>query len=102
MIFYFADVKRKFGIFQALKAGNNLLIGYLLKYTDYDYIVEGFKLFGERWLTISKDIAIVLSSKRYQELTKPEDILYVKAAQLAIKEGLAAKSEVVDLVKNIG
>jgi prevent-host-death family protein len=56
---------------------------------------------AESPITISKknkDIAVVLSSKRYQELTKLEDILYGKAAQLAIKEGLAPKSEVEDLL----
>lgn len=55
-------------------------------------------------ITISKknkDIAVVLSSKRYQELTKLEDILYGKAAQLAIKEGLAPKSEVEELLNSI-
>ena len=49
----------------------------------------------------NKDIAVVLSSKRYQELTRLEDILYGKAAQLAIKEGLAPKSEVEDLLDSI-
>ena len=55
-------------------------------------------------ITISKknkDIAVVLSSQRYQELTKLEDILYGKAAQLAIKEGLAPKSEVEKLLNSI-
>lgn len=50
----------------------------------------------------NKDIAVVLSSKRYQELTKLEDILYGKAAQLAIKEGLASKGEVDELFNSIG
>ena len=49
----------------------------------------------------NKDIAVVLSSKRYQELTRLEDILYGKAAQLAIKEGLAPKSEVDDLLDSM-
>ncbi len=49
----------------------------------------------------NKKIAVVLSSKRYQELTKLEDILYGKAAQLAIKEGLAPKSEVENLLNSI-
>ena len=55
-------------------------------------------------ITISKknkDIAVVLSSQWYQELTKLEDILYGKAAQLAIKEGLAPKSEVEKLLNSI-
>ena len=49
----------------------------------------------------SKDIAVVLSSKRYKELTKFEDILYGKAAQLAIQEGLASESEVKDLLDSL-
>lgn len=49
----------------------------------------------------NKDIAVILSSKRYQELTRLEDILYGKAAQLAIKEGLAPKNEVDDLLDSI-
>ena len=56
-------------------------------------------------ITISKkkkDIAVVLSSRRYQELKRLEDILYEKAAQLAIKEGLAPRKEVDSLlVKSI-
>ena len=55
-------------------------------------------------ITISKknkDVAVVLSSKKYQELTKLEDILYGKAAQLAIKEGLASENEVENLLNNI-
>ena len=55
-------------------------------------------------ITISKkkkDIAVVLSSRRYQELKRIEDILYEKAAQLAIKEGLAPKKEVDSLLDDI-
>ncbi|WP_201342129.1 hypothetical protein [Abyssogena phaseoliformis symbiont] len=44
---------------------------------------------------------MVLSSKRYQELIELEDILYGKAAQLTIKEGLVAKSETKDLLNSI-
>lgn len=50
----------------------------------------------------NKNIAVILSSKRYQELTKLEDILYGKAAQLAINEGLASKYEVDNLLNDIG
>ncbi len=49
----------------------------------------------------NKDIAVVLSSKRCQELTKLEDTLYGKADQLAIKEGLTPKSEVEELLDSI-
>jgi prevent-host-death family protein len=34
----------------------------------------------------NKNIAVILSFKRYKELIKLEDVLYGKAAQLAIKE----------------
>lgn len=37
----------------------------------------------------NKDIAVIISSQRYKELTRLEDILYTKAAKLAIQEGLA-------------
>jgi prevent-host-death family protein len=50
----------------------------------------------------NKNIAVVISSKRYQELTKLEDFLYGKVAQLAIKEGLPPKSEVDKLLNSIG
>jgi PHD/YefM family antitoxin component YafN of YafNO toxin-antitoxin module len=54
-------------------------------------------------ITISnKNIAVVISSKRYQELTKLEDALYGKVAQFAITEGLSSKSEVDELLNSIG
>jgi len=49
----------------------------------------------------NKEIAVVVSSKRYHELKRLEDILYGKAAQLAIEEGLTPKSEVKDLLDSI-
>lgn len=55
-------------------------------------------------ITISKknqDIVVVLSSQRYRELTRLEDILYGKAAQLAVQEGLASQNEVEDLLHSI-
>lgn len=55
-------------------------------------------------VTISKkkkDIAVVISSRRYKELKRLEDILYGKAAELAIKEGLAPQKEVEDLLASI-
>ncbi|MDC0920046.1 hypothetical protein OAQ81_01855 [Candidatus Thioglobus sp.] len=50
---------------------------------------------------IQNMIETYMSLQRYQELTKLEDILYGKAAQLAIKEGLAPKSEVEKLLNSI-
>jgi prevent-host-death family protein len=55
-------------------------------------------------VTISKkntDIAVVISSVRYRELKKLEDILYGKAAELAIKEGLVSDKDSQDLLDNI-
>ncbi len=49
----------------------------------------------------SKEIAVVISSKRYHELKRLEDILYGKAAKLAIEEGLAPTGEVKDLLDSI-
>ena len=49
----------------------------------------------------NKDIAVVLSSKRYQELKRLEDILYAKASELAIQEDLAPKNEVSDLLASL-
>lgn len=55
-------------------------------------------------VTISKkkkEIAVVISSRRYKELKRLEDILYSKAAELAIKEGLAPQKEVDSLLASI-
>lgn len=55
-------------------------------------------------VTISKqdkDVAVIISSDRYQELKKLEDILYGKAAELAIKEGFASDTDISDLLDSI-
>jgi len=55
-------------------------------------------------VTISKqdkNIAVMLSPVRYQELKTLEDILYGKVAELTIQEGLVAKKEVQDLLSGI-
>jgi len=55
-------------------------------------------------VTISKqdkNIAVMLSPVRYQELKTLEDILYGKVAELTIQEGLVAKKEVQDLLSSI-
>ena len=49
----------------------------------------------------NKDIAVVISSRRYQELKKLEDILYGKVAKIAIEEGLVPVKEVDDLLDSI-
>lgn len=55
-------------------------------------------------VTISKqdkDVAVIISSARYQELKKLEDILYGKAAELAIKEGIITDKEATELLDSI-
>jgi hypothetical protein len=42
-----------------------------------------------------------MSTQRYSELTRLEDILYGKAAELAIKEGFASNKETQDLMDSI-
>ena len=48
-----------------------------------------------------KEIAVILSPDRYKELKKLEDILYGKAAQLAIEEGFASQQKSEDLLNMI-
>ena len=48
-----------------------------------------------------KAIAVVMSQKRYNELKRLEDILYGKAAELAIQEGFAADTPTQDLMNSI-
>ena len=48
-----------------------------------------------------KEVAVLISSARYKELKKLEDILYGKAAELAIQEGLASQKETEDLLDSI-
>jgi prevent-host-death family protein len=49
----------------------------------------------------NKQMAVILSSSRYNELQRIEDLLYGKAAKLAIEEGLASKEEAEDLLDSI-
>lgn len=48
-----------------------------------------------------KSVAVILSSARYRELERLEDILYGKAAELAIKEGFASDKEAQDLLDSL-
>ena len=55
-------------------------------------------------VTISKqdkDVAVIISSARYQELKKLEDILYGKAAELALQEGFVSNKKAQDLLDSI-
>jgi len=48
-----------------------------------------------------KDVAVLLSTARYKELKKMEDILYGKAAELAIQEGFVLNSEADNLLDSL-
>jgi len=48
-----------------------------------------------------KEVAVLLSTARYKELKKMEDILYGKAAELAIQEGFVLKSEADNLLDSL-
>ena len=48
-----------------------------------------------------KEIAGVMSTQRYSELTRLEDILYGRAAELVIKEGLVSTKKTQDLMPSI-
>jgi len=48
-----------------------------------------------------KEVAVMLSTARYKELKKLEDILYGKAAELAIQEGFASNKEADDLLNSL-
>lgn len=55
-------------------------------------------------VTITKDnkeVAIVIEASRYHELKRMEDILYGKAAELAIAEGFASKEESDNLLDSL-
>ncbi len=49
----------------------------------------------------NKNVAVVMSSSRYNELKRIEDILYGKAAELAIKEGFSSKKETDELFDSL-
>ena len=48
-----------------------------------------------------KTIAVMISAARHNELQKMEDILYGKAAEIAIQEGLVSDKEAQDLLDSI-
>lgn len=55
-------------------------------------------------VTISKqdkNIAVIVSSARYDELSRMEDRLYGKMAELAIKEGFASDNEAESLLNSL-
>ncbi|MCK4842258.1 MAG: type II toxin-antitoxin system Phd/YefM family antitoxin [Methylococcales bacterium] len=48
-----------------------------------------------------KEVAVMLSSARYKELKKLEDILYGKAAELAMQEGFVSNTEADNLLDSL-
>ncbi len=48
-----------------------------------------------------KEVAVILSAVRYKELKKLEDILYGKAAELAIQEGFVSNIEADNLLSSL-
>jgi prevent-host-death family protein len=72
---------------------------------------EAKKSFGELMTTVkeepitisktNKDIAVMISAERYKELKKLEDILYGRAAEIAISEGLLSAKESQKLLDEI-
>jgi prevent-host-death family protein len=49
----------------------------------------------------NKDIAVLISSTRYKELERIEDLLYKKAADIAFAEGFASEEETEKLMSKI-
>ena len=49
----------------------------------------------------NKDFAVFISAERYRELKKLEDILYGKAAEIAIAEGVLSAKETSNLLDEI-
>lgn len=50
----------------------------------------------------NKDIAVLISSRRYRELQRVEDLLYAKAAELALAEGFASDEETEEIMNKLG
>ncbi len=68
---------------------------------NFSAVISGLK---DDPVTISKqdkEVAVILSSARYKELKKLEDILYGKAAELAIQEGFASNEEAQKLLDSL-
>ncbi len=48
-----------------------------------------------------KDVAVLMGSRRYNDLQRMEDLLYKKAAELAFKEGFSSAEESQNLLDEI-
>jgi len=68
---------------------------------NFSSVISGLK---DNPVSISKqdkEVAVILSSARYKELKKLEDILYGKAAELAIQEGFVSNEETQKLLDSL-
>jgi len=68
---------------------------------NFSSVISGLK---DNPVSISKqdkEVAVILSSARYKELKKLEDILYGKAAELAIQEGFVSSEETQKLLDSL-
>jgi prevent-host-death family protein len=68
---------------------------------NFSAVISGLE---DNPVTISKqdkEVAVMLSAARYKELKKLEDILYGKAAELAIQEGFVSNNEADDLLDSL-
>ena len=68
---------------------------------NFSALISGLK---DSPVTISKqdkEVAVMLSSARYKELKKLENILYGKAAELAIQEGFASNEDAQNLLDSL-
>ena len=68
---------------------------------DFSTVISGVDKEPITILKKGKEVAVIVSTQRYNELKKLEDILYGKAAELAIKEGLVDGAEVDKLLESI-
>jgi len=68
---------------------------------NFSSVISGLK---DNPVSISKqdkEVAVILSSARYKELKKIEDILYGKAAELAIQEGFVSNADTQKLLDSL-
>lgn len=68
---------------------------------NFSAVISGL---ADNPVTISKqdkEVAVLLSAARYKELKKLEDILYGKAAELAIQEGFVSEKAADDLLDSL-
>ena len=67
---------------------------------DFSAVISSVKQEPITILKKGKEVAVILSTQRYNELERLEDLLYGKAAELAIKEGLVSTKESEELLNS--